>query len=383
MDKENLIIKVVEDLKELGLGVTREIIDEKKVISVKLTEDICASIDEDQIYEKSVECHIPEDKIAVILLQKMLDDSTREKELSRTTDFNSFNIKLQNKIKSMPGVHSLKETGMTLIVSIVDNLAQMNVDLQSAYLKLKDGIPYEAVEQFICSLINDNIEKAVRHIKMDAAEQVLHNKEELCKRILYRPLENTNDKMSESVPKIRIYDMVFYPCIDIRCNIDHYKSEGSLVITNKDIAYHNLTKEDLYELAINNAKKLHVNYTAAGSFVADGNQGKPIFERLRADNIAQTERCLSIFSSENILTKLLYKPFFDNVGASFQEPYFLIINNDYLMTAYPESEISLMDIREKIGLYRERHNTAPSCKKIIFYYKNGMVNTYDESIKYM
>lgn len=382
MDKENLIIKVVENLKELGLVVTREIIDEKKVISVKLAEDICASIDEDQIYEKSVQCHISEDKIAVILLQKILDDSTREMELSRTTDFNSFNKKLQNKIKSMPGVHSLKETEMTLTVGIVDDIAQMNVDLQSAYLKLKDGIPYEAVERFICSQINDEIEKAIRHIKMDAAEQVLHNKEELCKRILYRPLENTNDKISESIPKIRIYDMVFYPCIDIRCNIDNYKSEGALVITNKDIAYHNLTKEDLYELAINNAKKLHVNYTAAGSFGANGNLRKPILDRLREDNIAQTERCLSIFSSENILTKLLYKPFFDNVGASFQEPYFLIINNDSLMTAYPESEISLMDIREKIGLYRERHNTTPSCKKIIFYYKNGMVNTYDESINY-
>lgn len=383
MDKENLMIKIVEDLKELGLDAVREIIDEKKIISVKISEDIYASIDEDQIYEKSVECHISEDKIAVILLQKMLDDSTREKELSRTTDFNSFNLKLQNKIKSMPGVHSLKETEMTLTVGIVDNLARMNIDLQSTYLKLKDGIPYEAVERFICSLINDEIEKAVRHIKMDAAEQVLHNKEELCKRIFYRPLENNGDKMSESVPKIRIYDMIFYPCIDIRCNIDNYKSEGSLVVTDKDIAYHNLTKEDLYELAINNAKNLHVNYTAAGSFGANGNLRKTIFNRLREDNIAQTERCLSIFSNENILTKLLYKPFFDNVGASFQEPYFLIINNDYLMTAYPESEISLKDIRKKAGLYREKHNATPSCKKIIFYYKNGMVNTYDESINYI
>ena len=76
------------------------------------------------------------------------------------------------------------------------------------------------------------------------------------------------------------------------------------------------------------------------------------------------------------MPKLLYKPFFDTIGASFQEPYYLIMNNDHLFTAYPASEISLKEIEDKLAAYRNEKQWDLSCEDILFYYENGSIRTY-------
>ena len=254
----------------------------------------------------------------------------------------------------------------------------MIIDIQDVFMKMRSGAPYEAVERLVISQVEETVKKTAVVIKVKAVDQIIRNKEKMCERIQYIPFKRDmiNDEVNQLIHKIRLFDLVFYPCIDIKCNIDRYISEGTVFIGNKELEQYNITYDSLYNMAMENAKNIHVNYSDAASMNRKDELSTPIFDSIREDNIAKTNRCLSIFSKERILPKLLYKPFFDTIGASFQEPYYLIMNNDHLFTAYPASEISLKEIEDKLAAYRNEKQWDLSCEDILFYYENGSIRTY-------
>lgn len=343
-----------------------------------MSSEIEASMDEQQIYDTCMKLNISAEKVAAFLLVQMTDKMTEESKKSQEISFETFCSQITDKIRSLPGVHSVKLNELKLKIEILDGTADMIIDIQDVFMKMRSGAPYEAVERLVISQVEETVKKTAVVIKVKAVDQIIRNKEKMCERIQYIPFKRDmiNDEVNQLIHKIRLFDLVFYPCIDIKCNIDRYISEGTVFIGNKELEQCNITYDSLYNMAMENAKNIHVNYSDAASMNRKDELSTPIFDSIREDNIAKTNRCLSIFSKERILPKLLYKPFFDTIGASFQEPYYLIMNNDHLFTAYPASEISLKEIEDKLAAYRNEKLWDLSCEDILFYYENGSIRTY-------
>lgn len=378
MNKENLMVELVENLNKLGIETTRDVINNRNVIVAKMSSEIEASMDEQQIYDTCMKLNISAEKVAAFLLVQMIDKMTEESKKSQEISFETFCSQITDKIRSLPGVHSVKPNELKLKIEILDGTADMIIDIQDVFMKMRSGAPYEAVERLVISQVEETVKKTAVVIKVKAVDQIIRNKEKMCERIQYIPFKRgmINDEVNQLIHKIRLFDLVFYPCIDIKCNIDRYISEGTVFIGNKELEQCNITYDSLYNMAMENAKNIHVNYSDAASMNRKDELSTPIFDSIREDNIAKTNRCLSIFSKERILPKLLYKPFFDTIGASFQEPYYLIMNNDHLFTAYPASEISLKEIEDKLAAYRNEKQWDLSCEDILFYYENGSIRTY-------
>lgn len=378
MNKENLMVELVENLNKLGIETTRDVINNRNVIVAKMSSEIEASMDEQQIYDTCMKLNISAEKVAAFLLVQMTDKMTEESKKSQEISFETFCSQITDKIRSLPGVHSVKPNELKLKIEILDGTADMIIDIQDVFMKMRSGAPYEAVERLVISQVEETVKKTAVVIKVKAVDQIIRNKEKMCERIQYIPFKRDmiNDEVNQLIHKIRLFDLVFYPCIDIKCNIDRYISEGTVFIGNKELEQYNITYDSLYNMAMENAKNIHVNYSDAASMNRKDELSTPIFDSIREDNIAKTNRCLSIFSKERILPKLLYKLFFDTIGASFQEPYYLIMNNDHLFTAYPASEISLKEIEDKLAAYRNEKQWDLSCEDILFYYENGSIRTY-------
>lgn len=378
MNKETFIEKIVENLNEHGIETTRDVIDSKNVIVAKMSGEIEATMDVQQIYDTYMKQNISAEKVATLLFLQLTEKMTEESKKGQEISFETFCSQLTDKIRSLPGIHSVKLNSLKLQIEILDGTADMIIDIQDVFMKMRSGAPYEAVERLVTSQVEATVKKTAVVIKVKAVDQIIRNKEKMCERIQYIPFKRDmiNDEMNQLIHKIRLFDLVFYPCIDIKCNIDRYISEGTVFIGNKELEQYNITYDSLYNMAMENAKNIHVNYSDAASMNRKEELSSPIYDSIREDNIAKTDRCLSIFSKERILPKLLYKPFFDTIGASFQEPYYLIMNNDNLFTAYPASEISIKEIEDKLTAYRNEKTMDLSCEDILFYYENGSIRTY-------
>ena len=378
MNKETFIEKIVENLNKHGIETTRDVIDSKNVIVAKMSGEIEATMDVQQIYDTYMKQNISAEKVATLLFLQLTEKMTEESKKGQEISFETFCSQLTDKIRSLPGIHSVKLNSLKLQIEILDGTADMIIDIQDVFMKMRSGAPYEAVERLVTSQIEATVKKTAVVIKVKAVDQIIRNKEKMCERIQYIPFKRDmiNDEMNQLIHKIRLFDLVFYPCIDIKCNIDRYISEGTVFIGNKELEQYNITYDSLYNMAMENAKNIHVNYSDAASMNRKEELSSPIYDSIREDNIAKTDRCLSIFSKERILPKLLYKPFFDTIGASFQEPYYLIMNNDNLFTAYPASEISIKEIEDKLTAYRNEKTMDLSCEDILFYYENGSIRTY-------
>ena len=378
MNKETFIEKIVENLNKHGIETTRDVIDSKNVIVAKMSGEIEATMDIQQIYDTYMKQNISAEKVATLLFLQLTEKMTEESKKGQEISFETFCSQLTDKIRSLPGIHSVKLNSLKLQIEILDGTADMIIDIQDVFMKMRSGAPYEAVERLVTSQVEATVKKTAVVIKVKAVDQIIRNKEKMCERIQYIPFKRDmiNDEMNQLIHKIRLFDLVFYPCIDIKCNIDRYISEGTVFIGNKELEQYNITYDSLYNMAMENAKNIHVNYSDAASMNRKEELSSPIYDSIREDNIAKTDRCLSIFSKERILPKLLYKPFFDTIGASFQEPYYLIMNNDNLFTAYPASEISIKEIEDKLTAYRNEKTMDLSCEDILFYYENGSIRTY-------
>ena len=378
MNKETFIEKIVENLNKHGIETTRDVIDSKNVIVAKMSGEIEATMDVQQIYDTYMKQNISAEKVATLLFLQLTEKMTEESKKGQEISFETFCSQLTDKIRSLPGIHSVKLNSLKLQIEILDGTADMIIDIQDVFMKMRSGAPYEAVERLVTSQVEATVKKTAVVIKVKAVDQIIRNKEKMCERIQYIPFKRDmiNDEMNQLIHKIRLFDLVFYPCIDIKCNIDRYISEGTVFIGNKELEQYNITYDSLYNMAMENAKNIHVNYSDAASMNRKEELSSPIYDSIREDNIAKTDRCLSIFSKERILPKLLYKPFFDTIGASFQEPYYLIMNNDNLFTAYPASEISIKEIEDKLTAYRNEKTMDLSCEDILFYYENGSIRTY-------
>lgn len=332
--------------------------DEYKLIIDTEEKNCCAM--------ESVLCKVYEasglslEEFAVVIvssLEERLDISVGDME------YEQFREQLISEIKKVKGIHQVKESLFTISLNVIDGMADLEIDLKEAYQDYKNGISFNIIRKHILDIVNAEIKNALSKLMRDAVEQVMEDRATVLNRVVYVPeREECIDKeILSEIPNLRLYDMRFLPCIDVSCNIDGVQTKGTVYLSKDIMKKLGISSEQLYDSAIKNIKNIPVIYhkTAAEE------------ERL---NIAHTDRCLCILGKNaNLSSNLLYKPFFDKIGAAFQEPFYLVLNNDQVMSAYPSSETSIGKLKSEFEKYRAEYQNISACGDIIFYYENGIV----------
>lgn len=212
MNKENLMVELVENLNKLGIETTRDVINNRNVIVAKMSSEIEASMDEQQIYDTCMKLNISAEKVAAFLLVQMTDKMTEESKKSQEISFETFCSQITDKIRSLPGVHSVKPNELKLKIEILDGTADMIIDIQDVFMKMRSGAPYEAVERLVISQVEETVKKTAVVIKVKAVDQIIRNKEKMCERIQYIPFKRDmiNDEVNQLIHKIRLFDLVFF-----------------------------------------------------------------------------------------------------------------------------------------------------------------------------
>lgn len=283
--------------------------------------------------------------------------------------------KLQREVKkNYPEIEDVivdKNDTENITIKLNDNV--FKVDTNEIYDFYEEGLNRNWTELSLMVQL-----KIMRHLykknsadSRNNADYIFSNKEEFLNRVIFECADvEDSAEIAKNCPNIRKFGLTFFYSVIVN------KIDGCVDVTaiaeKKTISSLGITEEELYNRAYQNTKK---KYEMCIALIGDKvlemgiipKENIPSYKEMAKEyNIFNVPLATMIYSETkgNVESLLMAVDNFDRIGAVFKEGYYLVINDPFTMTAYPESVIKYSDI-EKIRdtLYQD----------LVIHYKDGEI----------